>query len=90
MKTITDPQMTPETLNFNGIERISDFAHGLVLDLISADERPEYVLVERSQSEEGSRDTLRHILGRSLTIQRKARVLNSLVFAQKVLPIKPV
>ena len=57
------PTDDPETLNFNGIERISDFAHGIVLDLISADERPEYVRVERSQSEEGSRDTLRAYLG---------------------------
>ena len=57
------PTDDPETLNFNGIERISDFAHGIVLDLISADARPEYVRVERSQSEEGSRDTLRAYLG---------------------------
>ncbi len=57
------PTDDPDTLNFNGIERISDFAHGIVLDLISADERPEYVRVERSQSEEGSRDTLRAYLG---------------------------
>ena len=57
------PTDDPETLNFNGIERISDFAHGIVLDLISAAERPAYVRVERSQSEEGSRDTLRAYLG---------------------------
>ncbi len=57
------PTDDSETLNFNGIERISDFAHGIVLDLISAAERPAYVRVERSQSEEGSRDTLRAYLG---------------------------
>ena len=57
------PTDDPETLNYDGIERISDFAHGIVLDLISADERPAYVRVERSQSEEGSRDTLRAYLG---------------------------
>ena len=57
------PTDDPETLNFYGIERISDFAHGIVLDLISAGERPEYVRVERSPSEEGSRDTLRAYLG---------------------------
>ena len=57
------PTDDPETLNYSGIERISDFAHGIVLDLISAAERPEYVRVERSQSEEGSRDTLRAYLG---------------------------
>ena len=51
------------TLNYTGIERISRLAHGIVLDLISAAERPEYVRVERSQSEGGSRDTLRAYLG---------------------------
>ena len=51
------------TLNYTGIERISRLAHGIVLDLISATERPEYVRVERSQSEGGSRDTLRAYLG---------------------------
>ena len=64
MKTIIDPTDDPETLNYTGIERIADvLAHGIVLDLSSADERPEYVRVERSQSEEGSRDTLRAYLG---------------------------
>ena len=52
-----------ETINYDGIERISDLAHGIVLDLTGAAERPEYVRVERSQSEEGSRDTLRAYLG---------------------------
>ncbi|RKU14095.1 peptidase M28 [Candidatus Poribacteria bacterium] len=57
------PTDDPETLNYTGIERIARLAHGIVSDLISADERPEYVRVERSQSEEGSRDTLRAYLG---------------------------
>ena len=57
------PTDDPETLNYNGIERISDLAHGIVLDLISAAKRPEYVRVERTQSESGSRDTLRAYLG---------------------------
>ena len=52
-----------ETLNYEGLERISKLAHGIISDLISAAERPEYVRVERSQSEEGSRDTLRAYLG---------------------------
>ena len=52
-----------ETLNYDGLERISKLAHGIISDLISATERPEYVQVERSQSEEGSRDTLRAYLG---------------------------
>ena len=57
------PTDDPDTLNYTGMERISRLAHGIVSDLISADERPEYVRVERSQSEEGSRDTLRAYLG---------------------------
>ena len=52
-----------ETLNYDGLERISRLAHGIVLDLVGTAERPEYVRVERSQSEEGSRDTLRAYLG---------------------------
>ena len=52
-----------ETLNYAGLDRISKLAHGIISDLISATERPEYVRVERSQSEEGSRDTLRAYLG---------------------------
>ena len=57
------PTDDPETINYDGIERISDLAHGIVMDLIGAAERPEYVRVERSQSEKGSRDTLRAYLG---------------------------
>ena len=52
-----------ETLNYDGLERISQLAHGIVLDVIRTPERPEYVQVERSQSEGGSRDTLRAYLG---------------------------
>ena len=57
------PTDDPETLNYAGIERIAGLAHGIILDLISAAERPEYVRVERSQAESGSRDTLRAYLG---------------------------
>ena len=52
-----------ETLNYDGLDRISQLAHGIVSDLISADARPAYVRVERRQSTEGSRDTLRAYLG---------------------------
>lgn len=52
-----------ETLNYEGLERISQFAHGIVLDVVHTPERPEYVAVERSESEGGSRDTLRAYLG---------------------------
>lgn len=52
-----------ETLNYDGLERISKLAYGIISDLIGAADRPEYIQVERSQSEEGSRDTLRAYLG---------------------------
>ncbi len=52
-----------ETLNYEGLERISRFAHGIVLDVVHTPERPSYVAVERSESEGGSRDTLRAYLG---------------------------
>ena len=57
------PTDDPDTLNYNGLERIARLAHGIISDLISGAERPEYVRVERSQSEGGSRDTLRAYLG---------------------------
>lgn len=57
------PTDDPGTLNYTGIERIAGLAHGIIIDLISAAERPEYVRVERSQAESGSRDTLRAYLG---------------------------
>ena len=52
-----------ETLNYDGLARISKLAHGIVLDVIRTPERPEYVSVERSESEGGSRDSLRAYLG---------------------------
>ena len=57
------PTDDPDTLNYTGIERIARLADGIVLDLVSIAERPVYVRVEQSQSEEGSRDTLRAYLG---------------------------
>ena len=57
------PTDDPNTLNYTGIERIARLAEGIVLDLVSITERPEYVRVERNQSEVGSRDTLRAYLG---------------------------
>ena len=57
------PTDDPDTLNYTGIERIARLAHGIVLDLSSTAERPDYVQVERSQSEGGGRDTLRAYLG---------------------------
>lgn len=57
------PSDDPDTLNYAGLERISNLAYGIVSDLISADERPEYLEVARNQSEQGSRANLRIYLG---------------------------
>lgn len=57
------PSDDPDTLNYAGLERIANLAYGIISDLISAEERPEYLEVARNQSEEGSRDTLRVYLG---------------------------
>lgn len=57
------PSDDPETLNYAGLERISNLAYGIISDLISAEERPEYLDVARNQAEEGSRDNLRVYLG---------------------------
>ena len=62
-KNYNRPTDDPETLNYAGLERISNLAYGIVSDLISADTRPEYVKVERNKPEQGSRGTLRAYLG---------------------------
>jgi hypothetical protein len=51
-----------ETLNYEGIERITQFAGLLVRDLANAEARPDYVKVERT-SAPGARDSLRAYLG---------------------------
>ncbi|MCG9126810.1 M28 family peptidase [Candidatus Poribacteria bacterium] len=57
------PTDDPDTLNYAGLERISNLAYGIISELVYTDKRPEYVKVERSPSEGGSRDTLRAYLG---------------------------
>lgn len=57
------PTDTAEKLDYEGAERIAKFARQLVLDLVSAPERPDLARVERSSSESGSRETLRAYLG---------------------------
>ena len=53
----------PETLNYDGIERIAQFARGIVSDLVKNTERPDYVKVARSDAGGGSRENLRAYLG---------------------------
>ncbi len=52
-----------ETLNYKGIERIAKFAGLLLGDLTGSTERPDYVKVERTKSESGSRESMRAYLG---------------------------
>jgi hypothetical protein len=57
------PTDTPETLNYAGMERVTKFALALTKDLAAAKDRVDYVKVERSNREGGSRDALRVYLG---------------------------
>jgi Tol biopolymer transport system component len=51
------------TLNYDGLERITKFARGIVQDLLKAPERPDYAKVERSDRPGGGQDGLRAYLG---------------------------
>ena len=56
------PTDKPETLNYEGIERISKLARGIVLDLVKASDRPDYLKVAHMEIT-GARETLRAYLG---------------------------
>ncbi|MBT7734182.1 MAG: M20/M25/M40 family metallo-hydrolase, partial [Verrucomicrobia bacterium] len=51
-----------DTLNFEGLERITKFAANIVRDLAEAGDRPDYLKVEKSD-QGGSRDAIRVYLG---------------------------
>ncbi len=57
------PTDTADKLNVEGMERIAKFAQQLVLDLVNVPERIDFARVERSDSGQGSRETLRAYLG---------------------------
>jgi Tol biopolymer transport system component len=57
------PTDTPDKINYSGTERIATFAKQLVLDLVSAPERPDFARVERTTQNSGSRETLRAYMG---------------------------
>jgi Tol biopolymer transport system component len=57
------PTDLPGTLNYPGLERITRFAQALVLDLLQAPERPDYLAVARADAGGGSRESLRAYLG---------------------------
>jgi hypothetical protein len=56
------PTDKPATLNYEGLERISKMARGLVLDLAKAPDRPDYLKVAHMEIT-GARETLRAYLG---------------------------
>ncbi len=57
------PADRPPTLNFEGAERVALFAEALLLDLVTATNRPDYLVVSRSDTGGGSRENLRAYLG---------------------------
>jgi Tol biopolymer transport system component len=57
------PTDKPATLNYDGLERITRFARAILLDLVSAASRPDYLAVARSDASGGSRENLRAYLG---------------------------
>ncbi|HEX8311675.1 MAG TPA: M28 family peptidase [Chthoniobacteraceae bacterium] len=57
------PTDTAEKLDYTGLERITKFAQQLIMDVVSAPERPDLARVERSDTGGGSRETLRAYLG---------------------------
>lgn len=56
------PADKPDTLNYDGLERIAKFARALVLDLASGAERPAYAKVDKKDGG-GGREQLRAYLG---------------------------
>ena len=56
------PTDTADTLNYEGLERIAQFASGLVSDLAATATRPDFVKVEPN-SPSGGRDNLRVYIG---------------------------
>jgi Tol biopolymer transport system component len=57
------PTDKPDTLNYEGLERITKFARAIIADLAKGLERPDYLTVARSDSGGGSRENLRAYLG---------------------------
>ncbi len=58
------PTDDAETLNYDGLERIGKFARAIILDLLKAPQRPDYVKVERTRAQTGGdRENLRAYLG---------------------------
>jgi Tol biopolymer transport system component len=57
------PTDTAEKINYEGLERVAQFAKGIATDLAQAKDRPDLAKVERKDSIAGGRETLRTYLG---------------------------
>jgi len=57
------PTDTAEKVNYEGMERITKLARGLLLDTANAPQRPDYAKVASSEKNSGSRENLRAYLG---------------------------
>jgi hypothetical protein len=57
------PSDTAEKLSYDGLERVTNFAEQIILDLAQTPERPDFAKVERSNPTGGGRETLRAYLG---------------------------
>ena len=57
------PTDDPDTLDYAGMRRITDFGAAIVNDVVSNDHRPEYAEVEVATAPGGNRDSLRAYLG---------------------------
>jgi hypothetical protein len=57
------PTDTPDKINYEGMQRVVEFARLLISDVVQAPERPDFARVERKDQGGGSRDSLRTYLG---------------------------
>ena len=57
------PTDTADKINYQGMQRIAAFAHGLLADLLASPERPDYLKVSHGEGESGAREQLRAYLG---------------------------
>ncbi|HCE04873.1 MAG TPA: peptidase M28, partial [Verrucomicrobiales bacterium] len=57
------PTDDPDTLNYEGLERITKFTGRLMMDLVGDMERPDYVKVERGNRGMGTRNSMKAYTG---------------------------
>ncbi len=57
------PTDDADRIEYDGLTRITQFAEGVVLDLLRQPTRPDYLVVKRAEGTGGNRETLRAYLG---------------------------